>query len=52
MVNNVVNVFAFGQGVTPLMNAVKHKNVDLVRMLIKAKANMDLTSQTNVRASL
>ena len=39
-----------GQGVTPLMNAVKHKNLDLVKMLIRSKANMDLTSQTNVRA--
>ena len=42
----------FGQGVTPLMSAVKHKNVELVKMLIRAKSNMDLTSQTSVRVRI
>ena len=32
------------------MNAVKHKNVELCKMLIRGKANLDLQSQTNVGA--
>ena len=46
--NNCANVS--GQGVTPLMSAVKHKNLHMVQTLINAKSDVNLHSQTDVRA--
>ena len=36
------------QGMTPLMNAAKHCNFEIVKMLVEHKANVDHVSQTNV----
>merc|ERR1711937_492416 len=38
-------------GVTPLMNAVKNKSLEMVQVFVEAKANVNTVSQTNAKTT-